>query len=131
MICSLLFHNLFICELSRHASRITRFPQRDPHHNPAPQTSFALSCLFLAELSVTLVVFGVGYLEQWIHALDAAIITIRLFVDIILRNGVVEVAGLVVVLRLWRLIKSQRNALLKPIKKWKRNWDGRKVESSI
>ncbi|KAF3904987.1 hypothetical protein AA313_de0201652 [Arthrobotrys entomopaga] len=70
------------------------------------ETSFGLSCVFLAELFVTLLAFGLRYLKRWMHAIDAAVIVLGFLVDVVLKNGVVEeVAGLVVVLRLWRLIK--------------------------
>ncbi|KAK6500129.1 hypothetical protein TWF481_010484 [Arthrobotrys musiformis] len=110
IVISVLLLNLFICELS-HPARPPGSP-KIPDTNPTiiwrlklaldilQETSFVLSCLFIAELFITLLGFGIGYLKRWIHALDAAIITIGFLVDVILKNGVVEeVAGLVVVLR--------------------------------
>ncbi|EPS43358.1 hypothetical protein H072_2679 [Dactylellina haptotyla CBS 200.50] len=118
VVLSVLLLNLFICELS-HPSAPPGVPDNLPgSNNPTvirrlkvaldilQETSFVLSCVFLAELFVTLVAFGLRYLKQWIHAIDAAVITLGFLVGVVLKNGVVEeVAGLVVVLRLWRLIK--------------------------
>ncbi|KAK6530985.1 hypothetical protein TWF281_007813 [Arthrobotrys megalospora] len=111
IILSVLLLNLFVCELS-HPDIPPGSPALPGTNNPTiiqrlelalsilQELSFALSCLFLAELFITLLGFGVGYLKRWIHALDAAVITVGFLVDIILKNGVVEeVAGLVVVLR--------------------------------
>ncbi|KAK6544838.1 hypothetical protein TWF694_001519 [Orbilia ellipsospora] len=118
IVLSVLLLNLFICELS-HPDSPPGVPSDLPGSNdPAvihrlhvslkilEETSFALSCVFLAELFVTLLAFGLRYLKRWMHAIDAAVIVLGFLVDVVLKNGVVEeIAGLVVVLRLWRLIK--------------------------
>ncbi|KAJ6259392.1 hypothetical protein Dda_6293 [Drechslerella dactyloides] len=112
IVLAVLLLNLFICELSHPSS-----PPGAPDNLPGSkdpkvisrlklaldilqETSFALSCIFLGELFVTLLAFGPGYLKRWIHAIDAAVITVGFLVDVVLKNGLVEeVAELVVVLR--------------------------------
>lgn len=112
IVLAVLLLNLFICELS-HPSSPPGAPDNLPGSNDPKvisrlelaldvlqETSFALSCIFLGELFVTLLAFGPGYLKRWIHAIDAAVITVGFLVDVVLKNGLVEeVAELVVVLR--------------------------------
>ncbi|KAF3941838.1 hypothetical protein ABW19_dt0210396 [Dactylella cylindrospora] len=112
IVLSVLLLNLFICELS-HPSSPPGSPGNIPGSNDPKvigrlktaldvlqESSFALSCLFLAELLATLVGFGLGYLRRWIHAIDAGVITAGFVVDVVLKQGVIEeVAGLIVVLR--------------------------------
>lgn len=70
--------------------------------------ALAFSCLFMAELALHLWVEGFRYFKSWFHCLDAFVIVISLFVDIVdisTRWAGGDVAALVVLLRLWRFVK--------------------------
>ncbi|KAK3955036.1 hypothetical protein QBC32DRAFT_334469 [Pseudoneurospora amorphoporcata] len=68
-----------------------------------------VSSLFLVELAGMIWAFGAGFFEEWFHWLDATVIVASFAVDVVMLvlhgDGIEEIAGLIIVLRLWRLIK--------------------------
>ncbi|AEO64529.1 uncharacterized protein THITE_2110762 [Thermothielavioides terrestris NRRL 8126] len=68
---------------------------------------FALvfSTLFVAELGVTVWAFGWRYFRDWFHCFDGVVITVSFIVDVVTRGIVEEIASIVIILRLWRLVK--------------------------
>lgn len=76
----------------------------------AEWVSTGITCLFLIEVLLTFVSFGPTYYApgkpHWImHNLDAAVVITTFVLDIILKGKEREVAGLLIVFRLWRVIK--------------------------
>lgn len=63
------------------------------------------SCLFMAELIMSVWAFGWSYFNTWFHCFDAAVILAGFIIDVVLKGIVEEVASLVVILRLWRFFK--------------------------
>ncbi|KAI8583917.1 hypothetical protein K450DRAFT_220585 [Umbelopsis ramanniana AG] len=76
----------------------------------AEWVSTGITCLFLVEVLLTMVAFGPSYYSpgspHWImHNLDAAVVITTFILEIILKGKEREVAGLLIVFRLWRIIK--------------------------
>ncbi|KAK4211098.1 ion transporter [Rhypophila decipiens] len=63
------------------------------------------SSLFLVELMASVWVFGTSFFKDWFHCFDAFIIITSFVVDILTRGIVEQIASLVIILRLWRLVK--------------------------
>ncbi|KAK3682141.1 hypothetical protein B0T22DRAFT_470417 [Podospora appendiculata] len=64
------------------------------------------SCLFLVELAVTVWAFGLGrFFQEWFHCFDAFVIIASFIIDIVARGVLEEIGSLVIMLRLWRLVK--------------------------
>jgi hypothetical protein len=68
--------------------------------------------LFLVEIPLTLWALGAQYLNPFgpvphagLHLFDSIIILTTFVLEVILRGKEAELAGLLVVLRLWRLVK--------------------------
>ncbi|KAH0543039.1 hypothetical protein FGG08_002647 [Glutinoglossum americanum] len=68
-------------------------------------TSLVFSCLFMLELLVSVWALGFEYFRSWFRLFDATVITVGLMIDVLLHGVVVEVASLVIILRLWRIFK--------------------------
>lgn len=45
------------------------------------------------------------YFSDWFHCFDAFVITVSFIIDVVARGIVKEIASIVIVLRLWRLVK--------------------------
>jgi len=74
--------------------------------------SLVITTLFLVEIPMSIWALGLGYMNPFgpvphstIHAFDAIIIITTFTLEIILRGKERELAGLLVILRLWRLVK--------------------------
>ncbi|KAI5459339.1 hypothetical protein BGZ63DRAFT_390740 [Mariannaea sp. PMI_226] len=67
--------------------------------------SLVFSCLFMVELIASVWAFGWSYFKSWFHCFDAFIVIAGFVTDVILHGTIEEVASLIVVLRLWRVIK--------------------------
>ncbi|CAM1510966.1 Fc.00g084790.m01.CDS01 [Cosmosporella sp. VM-42] len=67
--------------------------------------SLVFSCLFMLELIASVWAFGWDYFNSWFHCFDAFIVVAGFITDVVLRGIVEEVASLIVVMRLWRVIK--------------------------
>jgi len=67
--------------------------------------SLVFSCLFMVELLASIWAFGAAYFKSKFHCFDALIIVAGFVVDVLLRGVIEEVASLVVILRLWRVVK--------------------------
>ncbi|KAM7199345.1 hypothetical protein V8F20_005740 [Naviculisporaceae sp. PSN 640] len=63
------------------------------------------SSLFLVELLVTVWVFGFRFFKDWFHCFDAVIIVMSFLVDILTHGIVEQITSLIIILRLWRLVK--------------------------
>ncbi|THW64283.1 hypothetical protein D6D20_02992 [Aureobasidium pullulans] len=63
------------------------------------------SCLFMLELMASIWAFGFQYFRSKFHCFDAAVIVASFVIDVLLRGILEEVASLVIILRLWRVIK--------------------------
>lgn len=68
-------------------------------------TSISILCVFVAEQFVRLAVFGPRYFCSWWHALDAAIVVTSLVLELVLKGIERETLSLLVVFRLWRLVR--------------------------
>ncbi|KAF2662278.1 hypothetical protein K491DRAFT_686761 [Lophiostoma macrostomum CBS 122681] len=67
--------------------------------------SLVFSCLFVLELIATLWAFGTSYFKSKFHIFDAAIIITSFIVEVTLQGVTEEVASLIVILRLFRVVK--------------------------
>jgi len=74
--------------------------------------SLAITSLFLIEIPLACWAFGLHYFNPFgnfvhapLHLFDAIIITTTFILEVILRGRERELAGLLIVLRLWRLVK--------------------------
>ncbi|KAF2491090.1 hypothetical protein BU16DRAFT_446162, partial [Lophium mytilinum] len=67
--------------------------------------SLVFSCLFMVELFASVWAFGPKYFQSKFHCFDALIIVAGFIVDVLLRGVIEEVASLVVIFRLWRVVK--------------------------
>lgn len=59
----------------------------------------------MVELLASLWAFGLSYLKNWFHILDATVIVVGFVIDVVFHGTVEEVGSLVVVGRLWRVFK--------------------------
>lgn len=99
-----IFISLYTCEEGKNRSETTdRRIERT--QEALAIISLVFSCIFLAELIVTLWAFGLRYLKSKFHIFDAIVIIAGFVVDVVLRGVNSEVASLVVLLRLWRFVK--------------------------
>ena len=67
--------------------------------------ALVFSCIFMAELLLTLWAFGMKHFRRWFHCIDAAVIIVSFVVDVVLRGVTAEVVSLVILVRLFRFFK--------------------------
>ena len=74
--------------------------------------SLVITSLFLIEIPLASYAFGIQYynpfgsrLHSSLHFFDAMVILVTFILEVVLRGKERELAGLLVVLRLWRLVK--------------------------
>ncbi|RKP34860.1 hypothetical protein BJ085DRAFT_34527 [Dimargaris cristalligena] len=71
--------------------------------------SWAILAVFIVECIAKLLVFGWSYYllgkDGWVHSLDALIIWVSLIVEVCLHGRERELASLLIVLRLWRIVR--------------------------
>jgi hypothetical protein len=74
--------------------------------------SLAITTLFLVEIPLSLWALGLQYLNPFgtaphaaLHAFDALVIVTTFTLEVALRGKEKELAGLLIILRLWRLVK--------------------------
>lgn len=74
--------------------------------------SLVITYLFLIEIPLSLWAFGRQYMNPFgpvthasLHAFDAFIILTTFILEVVLRGRERELAGLLIILRLWRLVK--------------------------
>ncbi|KAI6774885.1 hypothetical protein HG530_001643 [Fusarium avenaceum] len=91
--------NLFKCEQGKKSS------EWDIALDILGSISLVFSCLFMVELIASIWAFGWKYFKSWFHCFDAFIVLAGFFTDVLLRGIVEEVASLIVVMRLWRVVK--------------------------
>ncbi|KAF2262289.1 hypothetical protein CC78DRAFT_582774 [Lojkania enalia] len=63
------------------------------------------SCLFVLELLIAIWVFDTEYFKSKFHIFDAAIILVSFFFEVALQGVTEEVASLIIILRLIRVVK--------------------------
>ncbi|KAM0333215.1 hypothetical protein ACHAQA_001875 [Verticillium albo-atrum] len=63
------------------------------------------SSMFLLELLLCIAAFGLEYLSDWFHCLDALVIVASFVVDLLSHGIVEDIASLVIVFRLFRFVK--------------------------
>ncbi|OAA66600.1 ion transporter [Niveomyces insectorum RCEF 264] len=68
-------------------------------------SGLVISSLFLVELLVTVWAFGWTFFSAWFHCFDAFVILVSFVVDVLAHGVLEEIASLVIVLRLWRVVK--------------------------
>ncbi|ORZ16286.1 hypothetical protein BCR42DRAFT_414731 [Absidia repens] len=76
----------------------------------AEDISIVITCLFLLECLLSFVAFGPRYYlpgtEHWkLHIFDIVVVGATFILDIVLRGREREVAGLLIIFRLWRIVK--------------------------
>ncbi|KAF5976491.1 voltage-gated hydrogen channel 1 [Fusarium coicis] len=91
--------NLFKCEQGRKGS------DWDLALEILGSVSLVFSCLFVVELTASVWAFGWKYFNSWFHCFDAFIVIAGFITDVALRGTIEEVASLIVVMRLWRVVK--------------------------
>ncbi|KAJ4026839.1 hypothetical protein NW752_001796 [Fusarium irregulare] len=91
--------NLFRCEQGRKGS------DWDLALEILGSIALVFSCLFMLELIASVWAFGWKYFNSWFHCFDAFIVIAGFITDVALRGIIEEVASLIVVMRLWRVIK--------------------------
>ncbi|CEP14111.1 hypothetical protein [Parasitella parasitica] len=79
--------------------------------------SISICLLFLVECLLCLIAFGPRYYlpgwEHWkLHVFDAAVVTTTLVLEVGLKGKEREVAGLLIILRLWRVVKIIEAAIV-------------------
>ena len=86
------------------------------------QVSLTITTLFLVEIPLTLWALGVQYVNPFgpvahagLHAFDSLIILTTFILEFVLRGKEQELAGLLVILRLWRLVKLVGGASSVPL----------------
>lgn len=57
------------------------------------------------ELLASIWAFGFRFFKSWFHCLDATVITVGFVIDVLLKGILEEIGSLVVILRLWRVMK--------------------------
>lgn len=67
--------------------------------------SLVFSYLFMAELALSVAAFGLPYFRSAFHCFDAFVIVAGFVLDVFLAGVLEEIGSIVVVLRLWRVVK--------------------------
>ncbi|CAG8701552.1 6996_t:CDS:1 [Dentiscutata erythropus] len=71
--------------------------------------AFTIDCVFIVEISLHLFAFGLSYYfkgSNWfVHLFDATVVIATFLLEIFLKGKDREAAGLLIIFRLWRLIK--------------------------
>ncbi|KIH86803.1 ion transporter [Sporothrix brasiliensis 5110] len=80
-------------------------PWVDPVLEATKIIGLVISSLFLAELLSSLWAFGTDFFSSWFHCFDAFVILVSFVVDVLAHGVLEEIASLVIVLRLWRVVK--------------------------
>ncbi|KAF3809250.1 hypothetical protein GCG54_00011446 [Colletotrichum gloeosporioides] len=63
------------------------------------------SCMFMIELMLCVLAFGLRYFKDWFHLLDGVVIIASFVIDVLSHGIVEEIASLVIVFRLFRFVK--------------------------
>ncbi|KAJ5648495.1 hypothetical protein N7490_004867 [Penicillium lividum] len=94
---------LHVCELKQNGHRVER--EWGVTEQALGVTGLVISCLFMMELIVAVLSFGLGYFSNWFHIFDSLVILVAFVIEIALRGMEEELGSLVVVLRLWRVFQ--------------------------
>ncbi|RYP03401.1 hypothetical protein DL764_005160 [Monosporascus ibericus] len=70
-------------------------------------STFALitSCIFMLELALSVFAYGLAYFKDRLHCFDAFVIVVGFGADLLEQGPAKQIASLVVMLRLWRIVK--------------------------
>ncbi|KAM0287236.1 hypothetical protein ACHAQH_000550 [Verticillium albo-atrum] len=102
-----LLANIFIelVECDRRDEKLERQPWAIDTRDALTTAGLVFSSLFLLELILCIVAFGIDYLGDWFHCLDAVVIIVSFVVDLLSHGIVEDIASLVIVFRLFRFVK--------------------------
>ncbi|RYP69947.1 hypothetical protein DL769_005134 [Monosporascus sp. CRB-8-3] len=67
--------------------------------------SLVMSCIFMLELALSVFAHSLAYFKDRLHCFDAFVIVVGFGVDLVEHGTAEEIASLVVILRLWRIVK--------------------------
>ncbi|RYP27232.1 hypothetical protein DL767_007765 [Monosporascus sp. MG133] len=67
--------------------------------------SLIMSCIFMLELALSVFADGLAYFKDRLHCFDAFVIVVGFGADLLEHGTAEEIASLVVILRLWRIVK--------------------------
>ncbi|KAJ6014561.1 hypothetical protein N7540_009152 [Penicillium herquei] len=96
-------------------------------------SSLVISCLFMGELVVAALSFGMKYFSDWFHVFDSLVIIVAFTIEISLRGIGEELGSLVIVLRLWRvfqIIEELSSASEDSLEQYEQEIERLKVENS-
>ncbi|KAJ5706951.1 hypothetical protein N7488_006752 [Penicillium malachiteum] len=96
-------------------------------------SSLVISCLFMVELIVAALSFGMKYFSDWFHVFDSLVIIVAFTIEISLRGIGEELGSLVIVLRLWRvfqIIEELSSASEDSLEQYEQEIERLKVENS-
>ncbi|KAF3353493.1 hypothetical protein VD0004_g8050 [Verticillium dahliae] len=102
-----LLANIFIelVECDRRNEKLQRPAWTGNARQTLTTAGLVFSSLFLLELVFCIVAFGLKYLKDWFHCLDAVVIVTSFVVDLLSHGIVEDIASLVIVFRLFRFAK--------------------------
>ncbi|KAJ5729921.1 uncharacterized protein N7483_004429 [Penicillium malachiteum] len=96
-------------------------------------SSLVISCLFMGELVVAALSFGMKYFSDWFHVFDSLVIIVAFTIEVSLRGIGEELGSLVIVLRLWRvfqIIEELSSASEDSLEQYEQEIERLKVENS-
>ncbi|KAJ5191864.1 uncharacterized protein N7498_010849 [Penicillium cinerascens] len=94
---------LHVCELKQNGYGVDR--EWGITEEALGIAGLVISCLFMLELTVSILAFGMGYFADWFHIFDALVIVVAFVISVSLQGIEEEVGSLVIVLRLWRVFQ--------------------------
>ncbi|CAK7270541.1 hypothetical protein SEPCBS57363_004155 [Sporothrix epigloea] len=80
-------------------------PWVDPALEASKIVGLVISSLFLVELLASLWAFGWELFSSWFHCFDTFVILVSFVIDVLAHGVLEDIASLVVMLRLWRVVK--------------------------
>ena len=86
------------------SSAVSRPELRTPTTAHIPRPDLGAGC-FLLEIPLAVFGFGLRYYCRPLHLFDAIVVVTTFVLDVLLRGQEAQIAGLLVLLRLWRLLK--------------------------
>ncbi|KAI0015177.1 hypothetical protein F4780DRAFT_784416 [Xylariomycetidae sp. FL0641] len=95
-----IFITLVTCELHREKE-----PWVAPTKTALSDFSIVMSCAFVIELALSIFASGWSFFSSWFECFDAFVIVVSFCIDVLERGVAVEIASLIVILRLWRFVK--------------------------
>ncbi|KAG7107853.1 hypothetical protein HYQ45_018203 [Verticillium longisporum] len=94
-----------LVECDRRNEKLQRPAWTGNERQALTRAGLVFSSLFLLELVLCIVAFGLKYLSDWFHCLDAVVIVMSFVVDLLSHGIIEDIASLVIVFRLFRFAK--------------------------